>query len=243
MAYCMGLDKLRVDLASNPKATLDEFLDPHLFGGMETSERVDLVKGWHNVLSQVDKLYCYCNTGESTCSVLFFIRFVFVFIHECRAGNAHGGQASGEGGVVQKSLTGHCYAGVDVWLKSKMPDGSPKIRTTLLEGTKWVSPMFAAISAESMKGRKLCRNACLDAPTLQSCNQLGSLLLELTKITSVNPKLDVGSTNLQILQDKGDNFYANVYVSDDKIIFHESIPGVGTSPMALGAPITYLTHR
>jgi hypothetical protein len=174
---------------------------------------------------------------------LFFIGFVFVFIHECRAGNAHGGQASGEGGVVQKSLTGHCYAGVDVWLKSKMPDGSPKIRTTLLEGTKWVSPMFAAISAESMKGRKLCRNACLDAPTLQSCNQLGSLLLELTKITSINPKLDVGSTNLQILQDKGDNFYANVYVSDDKIIFHESIPGVGTSPMALGAPITYLTHR
>lgn len=43
--------------------------------------------------------------------------------------------------------------------------------------------------------------------------------------------------------DKGDNFYANVYVSDNKIIFHESIPGVPTSPMALGAPVTYLTHR
>jgi hypothetical protein len=34
-----------------------------------------------------------------------------------------------------------------------------------------------------------------------------------------------------------------VYVSDDKIIFHESIPGVPTAPLALGAPITYVTHR
>ncbi len=34
-----------------------------------------------------------------------------------------------------------------------------------------------------------------------------------------------------------------MYVSDDKIIFHESIPGVSTSPLALGAPITFITHR
>jgi hypothetical protein len=34
-----------------------------------------------------------------------------------------------------------------------------------------------------------------------------------------------------------------VYVSDNKLIFHESIPGVPSSPLALGAPITYITHR
>jgi hypothetical protein len=162
------------------------------------------------------------------------------FLH---AGNAHGGQASGEGGVTQKSLTGHCFTGIDMWFKTKLQDGSPKIRTTLLEGTKWVAPMFAAASADAMKGRKVCRNACLDSPTLQNCNQLESLLMEATKLPAIEPASDMGNINLMILQDKGDTFYANVYVSDNKIIFHESIPGVSTSPVALGAPVTYVTHR
>ena len=63
MAYCMALDKLRVDLASNPKATLDDFFNPHLFGCMDTSEKIDMLKATHSILSQIEKLHCYCNTG------------------------------------------------------------------------------------------------------------------------------------------------------------------------------------
>ncbi len=48
---------------------------------------------------------------------------------------------------------------------------------------------------------------------------------------------------LHLFSDKGDTFYANVYVSDDKMMFHESIPGVSTSPLAIGVPITYITHN
>jgi hypothetical protein len=33
MAYAMGIMKLKRDLSNNPKATLDEFINPHLFSG------------------------------------------------------------------------------------------------------------------------------------------------------------------------------------------------------------------
>jgi hypothetical protein len=33
MAYAMGIMKLKRDLNNNPKATLDEFVNPHLFCG------------------------------------------------------------------------------------------------------------------------------------------------------------------------------------------------------------------
>ena len=68
-------------------------------------------------------------------------------------------------------------------------------------------------------------------------------MLEITKHPKVVPTMDLGCNELNIMQNKGDNFYANVYVSDDKIIFHESVPGVTSSPLAFGAPITYITHR
>ncbi len=60
-----------------------------------------------------------------------------------------------------------------------------------------------------------------------------------------NPSLVFGVALLGRSAFRGsvDNFYANVYVSDDKLIFHESIPGVPSSPLALGAPITFVTHR
>ncbi len=204
--------------------------------GLTTAAKVELLKAVHCLLGEIDNIHCYCNTG-----------------------NAHGGQASGAEDAGQRSLTGHCFTGLDYYLKTS--DNNPRICTTLLEGTKWVKPMFAT-TVDKMQGSKICRNACLDCPTLQTVNQLSSLLMELTKIPEVTPTLDIGCAELQIMQgtfhphypcqasadqsiqtDKGDNFYANVYVSDDKIIFHESIPGVPNSPKALGAPITFITHR
>lgn len=173
MASAMAIVRLKRDLRNNPKATLDDFVNPHLFSGFSTDAKVEFLKSIHSLLSEVDDIHSYLNTG-----------------------NAHGGQASGSGGVGQRALTGHCFTGIDFYLKT----GSevPRIRTTLLEGTKWVKPMFARSSAPTKS--KICRNACLDCPTLQNVNQLSSLLMELTKIPEVMPTMDVGCSELQILQ-------------------------------------------
>jgi hypothetical protein len=37
-------------------------------------------------------------------------------------------------------------------------------------------------------------------------------------------------------------FYASVYVSDDKLMTHQSIPGVETSPLTLGVPVSFITN-
>jgi hypothetical protein len=172
MAYAMGIMKLKRDLKNNPKAMMDDFVNPHLFSALSTTARVEFLKAVHSLLGEIDHIHPYCNTG-----------------------NAHGGQASGGDDITQRALTGHCFTGLDYHFKTS------RVRTTLLEGTKWVDPMFAT-TKEKMAGSKICRNACLDCPTLQTVNQLASLLMELTKIPEVNPTLDLGCAELQIMQGK-----------------------------------------
>jgi hypothetical protein len=115
-----------------------------------------------------------------------------------KTGNARGGQASGTSNIMERPLTGHCYTGIDYYMKASAAGEPPRIRTTLLEGTKWVKPMFATNNTKTKS--KIFRNACLDCPTLQNVNQLSALLMELTKIPSVNPTMDLGCSELQILQ-------------------------------------------
>jgi hypothetical protein len=148
---------------------------PCFAAGLTTTDKVDFLKGMHSLLGEIENIHSYCNTG-----------------------NAHGGQASGGNDIGQRSLTGHCFTGLDYYLKCSGTT-EPLVRTTLLEGTKWVKPMFAT-STEKMSGAKICRNACLDCPTIQMVNQLSSLLMELTKIPEVTPTLDLGCAELQILQ-------------------------------------------
>jgi hypothetical protein len=70
MAYAMAITKLKADLTNNPKATLDEFVSPHLFSEFSTAARVDMLKSIHCLLGEVDRIHCYCNTGaplNATC--------------------------------------------------------------------------------------------------------------------------------------------------------------------------------
>ena len=142
----------------------------------------------------------------------------------CNTGNAYGAAA---GGSVARSLNGHCFAGTCVTLK-QCPD---EPMYSILEGTKWVMPLTAA-------GLKHA-----DVQSLKECNEISSLLVEITKLPSLDPSMDVGSTLLQIYQDKGQNFYASVYISDDKLMLRESVPGQKNSPLALGVPVAYLAHN
>jgi hypothetical protein len=176
MAAVNKIVAIKQTLASCPNMTLDDILKPELFGMLSTSEKIDTVKMTNHVLKQFKSMHAYCNTG-----------------------NAHGGQASADGGLQKRTLTGHCYLGIDYELDCGKQQPSKK-RTTLLEGTKWVRAMFSRVPSNVPLHLKTNRNATLSSPTLQNVNQLSSLLMELTKIKKVNPKLDLGCTELQIMQ-------------------------------------------
>jgi hypothetical protein len=168
----------------------------------------------HNILQQIEHIHAYCNTG-----------------------NAHGGQASAASSSssssdnddahdghdtsatsdadtrapvsTQRSLTGHCYTGMDVTFRAPSIHDPQmgKTRSTLLEGTKWVSPFFAAYKRKGASGPggntsalRVTRNVDLDAVTLNMGNQLASLLMELTKLPDLSPTMDVGISNLMMFQ-------------------------------------------
>ena len=79
-----------------------------------------------------------------------------------------------------------------------------------------------------------------DAESLKLCNEISPLLVELTKSAHMDPTMDVGSTLLKIYQDK-QSFYASAYVSDDKLMMRESIPGTKNSPLAIGVPPAFIS--
>lgn len=224
-----AINKLKVDFATQSNITLDEAMHPRLFGFMETSDRVMHVKAINHILSQVKSVECHVKTG-----------------------NAHGGQASTTTGAAGNSdLTGHAFAGsrfifeipsgvaiTDPFIQPQHickddPSHTTIILHSIVEGTKWVVPMHDKVCT------RLSRNASLELPVLQAVNQITSLLMEATKLASVVPTSDKGSAELQILENRGPGFYANVYVSGDHMVFHESIPGVKTAPLVLGAPLSY----
>lgn len=181
--------------------------------GMQHKEKGIFLKGIYHILSHVK----YENG-----------RGVYMF---CNTGNAYGASA---GPNTAKSLNGHCYGGLEV----EFTHSPSKIFRTLLEGTKWVMPL----SASFLKNP--------DVQTLRRCNEVAGLLMEATKHPSLDVSLDVGGTLLQIMQgmyaacdmsrqthdlvmtfhctcaDKGQTFYASVYVSDNRLMFRESVPGI-----------------
>lgn len=171
-------------------ATLDRYVCPKLFAGHSREERVQFLGGVYNILSRLhpeEGVKVYLNTG-----------------------NAYGAAAGGNGGPTARSLNGHCYCGVDVNVvvmpayqnEMAMHVGAPmtmgagreKRRTktktfrSLVEATKWVNARF------STKEKKP------DVQVLQMANQVSNMLKEVTKISSMDPTMDVGANLLQIYQ-------------------------------------------
>ena len=106
--------------------------------------------------------------------------------------------------MVQKELGGHCYTGLTYHFNSSLEAVEPiKPVSTLLEGTKWVSPLLAKkipTSVPSPLAKKINRNACLDCPTVSSVNQMASLIREVVKHADIMPTSEVGYSRLVILQ-------------------------------------------
>jgi hypothetical protein len=101
------------------------------------------------------------------------------------------------------------YTGMDVTFQvpSIHDPQMGKTRSTLLEGTKWVSPFFAAYKKKGDSGQsgnasalRVTRNVDLDVVTLNMGNQLASLLMELTKLPDLSPTMDMGISNLMMFQ-------------------------------------------
>jgi hypothetical protein len=167
----------------------------------------------HNILQQIEHIHAYCNTG-----------------------NAHGWQASAaaasssssdnedahnhntsapqmQAPAPPSSLKGLSLAtATPAWMSPFEPPSihdpqMGKTLSTLLEGTKWVSPFFAAYKRKCTSGQdtnasalRVTRNIALDAVTLNMCNQLASLLMELTKLPDLSPTMDVCISNLMMFQ-------------------------------------------
>lgn len=165
MASANALNDLYTHLKlADDKAVLDDFVCPKLFAGISIKQRAIFLKGIYHVLGHVD----YSKGG------------VYMF---CNTGNAYGAAA---GAGVARSLNGHCYAGCRIhMLNSPTPDVP---LCSLLEGTKWVSPMTASLLKHP------------DVQAVQLCNEISNLLVEVTKMPSMDPSMDVGSTLLQIYQ-------------------------------------------
>jgi hypothetical protein len=70
-------------------------------------------------------------------------------------------------------------------------------------------------------------------------NQASQLAEELTKIAMVDPKEDRGAAPLVVTADKGTPFYANLYIHGNQFMWHQSVPGVTSSPLAMGIPLAY----
>ena len=92
----------------------------------------------------------------------------------------------------------------------------------------------------------------------QGLDQIGQLCAEATKLDKVcidnrNSKLtstavkisskeDRAGQLLEILSDKGPNFYANAYVMGNQSLMHQSVPGVKDSALVMGVPVPYLLY-
>ena len=124
------------------------------------------------------------------------------------AGNASSASAqnatAANNQMAQKELGGHCYTGLTYHFNPS-PEGMEPIKSvsTLLEGTKWVSPLLAkkiSTAIPSPLAKKINRNAYLDCPTVSSVNQMGSLVREVVKHADIMPTSEVGYSRLVILQ-------------------------------------------
>jgi len=253
-----ALNKLKADFATQSNITLDEVMHPKLFAFMDTAERINHIKAIDHILSQFSSIECVCNTcnahGGQVCTVSINTPIAFNLLTLAYCLIMFLEQASATNGTDNSDLTGHAFAGARYTLR--VPAGTtisdPFVTPNqlhesqepgtivihdIIEGTKWVNPMHDKVTT------RVTRNACLELPSLQAVNQIGSLLMECTKLSTVIPTTDKGSAELTILQNRGPGFYANVYVSGDHMVFHESIPGIKTSPLAMGAPLAYTIHN
>ncbi len=146
---------------------LHDLLPPSIFGMLDTDYQMNLVRCTDHLLDQVENVRCECNTG-----------------------NAH---AAAAGGSEEDSMnyTGHSYTASKVG----MPGGVEV--TLLIEGTKWVNPMFSAPIPKPGVAM-VSRNSVLNSTTIISVNQCGSFFKELTDIPDVDIKADKGMAELQV---------------------------------------------
>jgi hypothetical protein len=231
---------------ASPNARLNDFINPEQFGRNSTEFQAKLFQAYVHLWTMVRKFQpalsqsarCPQWNMELLTRALSRMQVESVRAHS-NIGFARAAQAGVE---MSQNLCGHSYPGTIYTFRGE--DGRPVEIRCILEGTKWVNPMF---EHPILSGHvdlvsdfpRLMGNAKVAPAMLQPLNMLANVL---EKLTDLSPD-DIGTAKMEIYQDASTGFYANMYVRDNMLVCSESIPGVPTSALAWGAPVAWVTHN
>lgn len=129
------------------------------------------------------------------------------------------GTANAAGVGKEEHLCGHCYAILTA--KHKATQG---VQKCIMEGTNWV---FQERKAEQLVS--MC------AEDYQMYNQIGALLMELTKIPSVPLIEDLGKALVHMVEGRENTFYRTIMACGNKIqMLAKGKPGEGKNAVQFG---------
>jgi hypothetical protein len=213
-----------LDSASKGNAAdmrLHDVFNPAEFHTLSNGMQVKYIGAFAHLLAQVEHIKCECVTGN--------------------ARDAAVTAATTTGQVNQENLVGHSYTLLSTHLK-----GAAKPVCTIVEGTRFVNSMvprlLSTASAGDKTARIAARNSVLNTQALMMVNKASSLQFLATMLPFAIGPMDKGCFETNVATGMGPSFYANAYVCGNKLLFNQSIPGVESSALIIGSPITYLIH-